>query len=169
MESLRVVPLAMQDYVTEEIWITLLSLIQRGHSVSFIFSPSHCGIPRNEAADEQAMIARSLPQEGGPIWHVDFLAAVRWPYWRDAQKKRKGAYTALQAPVGVARTLFLARPGQRAMSGGSAQRHGAIPAHSSTGLRVPFVSQVTLCVGGDVPPSLRRPARRCLRQNLFPT
>ncbi|PWU90413.1 hypothetical protein C3747_367g54 [Trypanosoma cruzi] len=93
-EALRVVPLAMQDYVTEEIWIMLLSLIKRGHSVNFMFSPSHCGIPRNEAADDEAMIARSLPQEGSPIWHVDFLAAARRPYWRDAQKKRKGAYTA---------------------------------------------------------------------------
>ncbi|RNC40007.1 hypothetical protein TcCL_NonESM10574, partial [Trypanosoma cruzi] len=86
-EALRVVPLAVRDYVTEEIWIMLLSLIQRGHSVDFMFSPSHCGIPRNEAADDEAMIARSLPQEGSPIWHVEFLSAVRWPYWRDAQKK----------------------------------------------------------------------------------
>ncbi|RNC39688.1 hypothetical protein TcCL_NonESM10928, partial [Trypanosoma cruzi] len=75
-EALRVVPLAVRRYIAEEIWIMLLSLIQRGRYVEFMFSPSHCGIPRNEAADDEAMIARSLPQEGSPIWHVDFLAAV---------------------------------------------------------------------------------------------
>ncbi|RNC39082.1 putative mucin TcMUCII, partial [Trypanosoma cruzi] len=69
-------------------WIVLLSLMQRGHYVNFMFSPSHCGIPRNEAADDE-VIARSLPQEDSPIWHVDFLAAVRRRIWRDAQKKRR--------------------------------------------------------------------------------
>ncbi|PWV11271.1 hypothetical protein C3747_61g177 [Trypanosoma cruzi] len=57
-------------------WIVLLSLIQRGRSVNFMFSPSHCGIPRNEAADDE-VIARSLPQEDSPIWHVNFFTAVR--------------------------------------------------------------------------------------------
>ncbi|RNC40221.1 hypothetical protein TcCL_NonESM10322 [Trypanosoma cruzi] len=75
-EALRVVPLAMRDYVTEDSWIMLLFLIQRGHSADFMFSPSHCGIPRNEAADDEAMIARSLPQEDSPIWHMDFFTAV---------------------------------------------------------------------------------------------
>ncbi|RNE96698.1 hypothetical protein TcG_12898 [Trypanosoma cruzi] len=116
-----------------------------------MFSPSHCGIPRNEAADDEAMIARSLPQEDSPIWQVDFFTAVRRPYWRDAQEEKEGAYTAWQAPVGVAGNVFLARPGHRAPSGGSAQRHGATPAHSSTCLSMPFVSQITLCVGGAVP------------------
>ncbi|EKG00479.1 hypothetical protein TCSYLVIO_008571, partial [Trypanosoma cruzi] len=50
IEALRVVPLAVRGQVTEESWIMLLSLIQRGHSVNFMFSPSHCGIPCNEAA-----------------------------------------------------------------------------------------------------------------------
>ncbi|RNC45479.1 hypothetical protein TcCL_NonESM04726 [Trypanosoma cruzi] len=63
IEALRVVPYAMRDCATEEIWINLPSLVKRGHSVEFIFSPSHCGIPRNEAGDEEATIARSLPQE----------------------------------------------------------------------------------------------------------
>ncbi|KAF8298325.1 hypothetical protein TcBrA4_0064320 [Trypanosoma cruzi] len=77
IEALRVVPLAVRDYVAQESWIMLLSLIQRGHYVNFMFSPSHCGIPCNEAADDEAMIARSLPQEDSPIWHVDFFTAVR--------------------------------------------------------------------------------------------
>ncbi|ESS60628.1 hypothetical protein TCDM_11834 [Trypanosoma cruzi Dm28c] len=77
IEALRVVPLAVRDYVAQESWIMLLFLIQRGHYLNFMFSPSHCGTPRNEAADDEAMIARSLPQEDSPIWHVDILAAVR--------------------------------------------------------------------------------------------
>ncbi|PWU97898.1 hypothetical protein C3747_238g41 [Trypanosoma cruzi] len=77
IEALRVGPLTMRDRVIEEIWIMLLPLVKRGHSVDSIFSPSHCGIPRSEAADEEATIARSLPQECIPIWHVDLLTAVK--------------------------------------------------------------------------------------------
>ncbi|PWV01965.1 hypothetical protein C4B63_3g721 [Trypanosoma cruzi] len=84
----------------------LLSLIQRGHSVNFMFSPSHCGIPRNEAADDEAMIARSLPQEGtqSGTWTSSLQSGDRTG---GCPKEKKGAYTAWQAPVGVAGTVFL--------------------------------------------------------------
>ncbi|RNF00880.1 hypothetical protein TcG_11625 [Trypanosoma cruzi] len=61
-EALRVAPLAVRDCVAEGIWVMLLSLVKRVHPADFIFSPSHCGAPRNEAADEEATIARSLQQ-----------------------------------------------------------------------------------------------------------
>ncbi|PWV17742.1 hypothetical protein C3747_17g369 [Trypanosoma cruzi] len=100
-------PLAMRDRVTEAILIMPLSLVKRGRPVEFIFSPSHCGIPRNEATDEEATISISLPQEGIPIWHVDFLTAVKRLCWKEFQEEAEGAYTARQAFVGVARTPFL--------------------------------------------------------------
>ncbi|RNC54866.1 hypothetical protein TcCL_ESM07680, partial [Trypanosoma cruzi] len=37
IEAHRVGPLAVRDYVTEEIWIMLLFLMRRGHSVEFMF------------------------------------------------------------------------------------------------------------------------------------
>ncbi|PWV08757.1 hypothetical protein C3747_86g16 [Trypanosoma cruzi] len=38
-EALRVAPMVMRDCATEEIWTNLPSLIKRGYSVEFIFSP----------------------------------------------------------------------------------------------------------------------------------
>ncbi|PWU88337.1 hypothetical protein C3747_437g8 [Trypanosoma cruzi] len=66
IEAHRAGPLAVRDYVTEEIWIMLLFLVKRGHSVEFMFSPSHCGVPCNEAAGEEAAVASSLPAMGYP-------------------------------------------------------------------------------------------------------
>ncbi|PWV04534.1 hypothetical protein C3747_149g57 [Trypanosoma cruzi] len=66
IEAHRTGPLAVRDHVTEEIWIMLLFLMKRGHSVEFMFSPSRCGIPRNEAAGEEAAVASSLPAMGYP-------------------------------------------------------------------------------------------------------
>ncbi|RNC41433.1 hypothetical protein TcCL_NonESM08992 [Trypanosoma cruzi] len=61
-EALRAAPLAVRDCVAEEIWVMLLSLVKRVHPAHLIFPPSHCSAPRNEAADEEATIARSLQQ-----------------------------------------------------------------------------------------------------------
>ncbi|RNC39966.1 hypothetical protein TcCL_NonESM10617 [Trypanosoma cruzi] len=37
-------------------------------------------------------MARSLPQEGIPIWHVEFLTAVMRLYWKDVQEEKEGAH-----------------------------------------------------------------------------
>ncbi|KAF8278302.1 hypothetical protein TcYC6_0035530 [Trypanosoma cruzi] len=108
IEAHRVGPLAVRDYVTEEIWIMLLFLVKRGHSVEFMFSPSDCGIPRNEAAVEEAAVASSLPAIWGiPIGHVDFLTAVERLCWKEVSEEEEGAHTTIQALVGIAKTLLL--------------------------------------------------------------
>ncbi|KAF8277696.1 hypothetical protein TcBrA4_0111240 [Trypanosoma cruzi] len=107
IEALRAAPLAVRDCVAEEIWAMLLSLVKRGHPAHLIFPPSHCGAPRNEAADKEATIARSLQQCCIPIWHVEFLAAVKVLYWKEFQEEEEVAHTARQALVGVARAVFL--------------------------------------------------------------
>ncbi|RNC44295.1 regulator of sigma E protease [Trypanosoma cruzi] len=144
----------MRDRVTEEILIMLLPLVERGHPVEFILSPSHCGILRNEAADEEAVMARSLPQEGIPIWHVEFLTAVKRLCWEDVQEEAEGAYTARQAPFGVASTLFLVltRASNRVFAQG-AMRH--LPSLRQACMR-PADHKEPFCVGGAVPLTLRR-------------
>ncbi|RNC52558.1 hypothetical protein TcCL_ESM10199 [Trypanosoma cruzi] len=66
IEAHRAGPLAVRDHVTEEIWIMLLFLVRRGHSVEFMFSPSDCGVPCNEAAEKEAAVASSLPTMAYP-------------------------------------------------------------------------------------------------------
>ncbi|KAF5216592.1 hypothetical protein ECC02_010630 [Trypanosoma cruzi] len=63
IEALLAAPLAVRSRINEEIWIMPLSLIKRGNFVDFIFLPSHCGIPLNEAAEDEVTIARSLSQD----------------------------------------------------------------------------------------------------------
>ncbi|RNC47644.1 hypothetical protein TcCL_NonESM02409 [Trypanosoma cruzi] len=147
----------------------LFSLVKRGHSVECVFSPSHCGIPRNEAADEKATTAQSLPQEGGPIWHVDFLAAVKRLYWKEVQEGEEAAHTARRGLVGVKEKNKKHSwcPGRHRASNHDFVRGCiATPAHSSTGLHAPCGSQGTLHVGGAVPPSLKRQDRPDLLRNL---
>ncbi|EAO00137.1 hypothetical protein C3747_3g207 [Trypanosoma cruzi] len=64
IEALRVAPLAVRDCVTKGIWIMLLFVVKRGHSVECVFSPSHGGVPCNEAAEKEAAVASSLPAMG---------------------------------------------------------------------------------------------------------
>ncbi|RNC34085.1 hypothetical protein TcCL_Unassigned03164 [Trypanosoma cruzi] len=61
-KALRAAPLAVRDCVAEEMWVMLFSLVKRVHPAHLIFSPSHCGIPRNEATEKEATIAQSLQQ-----------------------------------------------------------------------------------------------------------
>ncbi|RNC38628.1 hypothetical protein TcCL_NonESM12109, partial [Trypanosoma cruzi] len=64
IEALRLGSLAVRDCVTKGIWIMLLFVVKRGHSVECVFSPSRCGVPCNEAAEKEAAVASSLPAMG---------------------------------------------------------------------------------------------------------
>ncbi|RNC35046.1 hypothetical protein TcCL_Unassigned02105 [Trypanosoma cruzi] len=106
IEALRVVPYAMQDCVTEEIWIMLLSLVKRGHSVEFIFSRntavSHAMRPLTRNPRLHDLSRKRASQSG--TWTS--LRPSRGYTGRMSRRKRK-AHTAQQALVGVARAPFL--------------------------------------------------------------
>ncbi|KAF8277465.1 hypothetical protein TcBrA4_0111750 [Trypanosoma cruzi] len=168
MEALRLGPLAVRGGVTEEIWAMLLSLAKRVHPADFIFPTSHCGAPRNEAADKEATIARSLPQDCVNAWHVEFLAAVKGLYWKEFQEERN-SHTPHARRLSVWRNSIPGVdpdivPEWRIFA--QARRDSCPlfdrPARSA-GHKEPSVSVV---------PSLslpRRPTRLCLRRNLFQT
>ncbi|KAF8296206.1 hypothetical protein TcYC6_0087180 [Trypanosoma cruzi] len=62
MESLRLGPLEVHDDVIEKICTVPLSLVDRGRTAGYAFSPWHRGVSRNVTADADTVMGRSLPQ-----------------------------------------------------------------------------------------------------------
>ncbi|KAH9577702.1 hypothetical protein LSM04_000134 [Trypanosoma melophagium] len=84
----------------------LLSLACCRIAMNIIFSPAHCGIQSNEAADAEAARALDFPQDNIPIWHVDFLTAAKRLYWQEVKQEEERGTTPRSAVVGKARTPF---------------------------------------------------------------
>ncbi|RNC53717.1 hypothetical protein TcCL_ESM08927 [Trypanosoma cruzi] len=143
----------------------LLSLVKRVHPAHFIFSPSHCGIPRNEAADEKATTARSL-QDCVTAWHVDFLTAVKRLCWEEFQEEEEVAHTGRQALVGVKKKTFLV---SRQASGIESRLRAQIQCDSCPLLgRLARALRITRnpLFGGAPPLTLKRQDRPDLLRNL---
>jgi ribonuclease HI len=71
LQMLSVGPLRQRLSFGSDIWQSLLILVRHA-DVSFGFVYSHCGVPRNVAADSGANAAASLPASSGArVWSVD--------------------------------------------------------------------------------------------------
>ncbi|KAH9584036.1 hypothetical protein LSM04_002842 [Trypanosoma melophagium] len=84
----------------------LLPLAFRNITVDIILSPAHCGIQRNGAADIETEKTRYLPQGNVPIWHVDFVTAIKRIYWQEVQQEEECGEAPRSAVVGSAITPF---------------------------------------------------------------
>ncbi|CCD15256.1 unnamed protein product [Trypanosoma congolense IL3000] len=68
-------PAAVEDAILRRILDLILRLVRLRVSVNFQFVFSHCGVPRNEAADKAAEQGNAKPQTY-PVWVTDIVAAV---------------------------------------------------------------------------------------------
>ncbi|CCD13634.1 unnamed protein product [Trypanosoma congolense IL3000] len=68
-------PAVVEDAILRRVWDLILQLVRLRVSVNFQFVFSHCGVPRNEAADKEAEQGNAKPQMY-PAWITDIVAAV---------------------------------------------------------------------------------------------
>ncbi|CCD21781.1 hypothetical protein, conserved in T. vivax, (fragment), partial [Trypanosoma vivax Y486] len=68
-------PSAVEGAMLRRIWDLILRIVRLRASVSFQFVFSHCGVPRNEAADKAAEHGNAKPQSY-PAWATDIVAGV---------------------------------------------------------------------------------------------
>ncbi|KAG8339360.1 hypothetical protein TRVL_09814 [Trypanosoma vivax] len=79
---------AVGDAMLRRIWELILRIVRLRVSVNFQFVFSHCGVPRNEAADKAAEQGNAKPQSY-PAWVTDIVAGV-------ARQVRNEMYRALE-------------------------------------------------------------------------
>ncbi|CCD15357.1 unnamed protein product [Trypanosoma congolense IL3000] len=68
-------PAVVEDAILRRIWDLILRLVRLRVSVNFQFVFSHCGVPRNEAADKAAEQGNAKPQMY-PAWVTDIVTGV---------------------------------------------------------------------------------------------
>ncbi|CCD13168.1 unnamed protein product, partial [Trypanosoma congolense IL3000] len=68
-------PAVVEDAILRRIWDLILRLVRLRVSVNFQFGFSHCGVPRNEAADKAAERGNAKPQMY-PAWITDIVTGV---------------------------------------------------------------------------------------------
>ncbi|KAH8606577.1 hypothetical protein ERJ75_001501000 [Trypanosoma vivax] len=68
-------PSAVEGAMLRRIWDLILRIVRLRASVSFQFVFSHCGVPRNEAADKAAEHGNAKPQSY-PAWATDIVTGV---------------------------------------------------------------------------------------------
>ncbi|KAH8619890.1 hypothetical protein ERJ75_000127200 [Trypanosoma vivax] len=68
-------PAGVEDAILRRIWDLILHIVRLRVSVDFQFVFSHCGVPRNEAADKAAEQGNSKPQSY-PAWATDVVTGV---------------------------------------------------------------------------------------------
>ncbi|KAH8610317.1 hypothetical protein ERJ75_001114400 [Trypanosoma vivax] len=66
---------AVEDAILRRIWDLILHIVRLRVSVNFQFVFSHCGVPRNEAADNAAEQGNAKPQSY-PAWITDIVTGV---------------------------------------------------------------------------------------------
>ncbi|CCD21030.1 hypothetical protein, conserved in T. vivax [Trypanosoma vivax Y486] len=73
--ALNTGPAAVEDAMLRRIWDLILRIVRLRVSVNFRFVFSHCGVPRNEAADKAAEQGNTKPQSY-PAWITDIVTGV---------------------------------------------------------------------------------------------
>ncbi|CCD20778.1 reverse transcriptase (RNA-dependent DNA polymerase), partial [Trypanosoma vivax Y486] len=73
--ALNTGPAAVEDAILRRIWDLILHIVRLRVSVNFQFVFSHCGVPRNEAADKAAEQGNAKPQSY-PAWITDIVTGV---------------------------------------------------------------------------------------------
>ncbi|CCD20916.1 hypothetical protein, conserved, partial [Trypanosoma vivax Y486] len=73
--ALNTGPAAVKDAILRRIWDLILHIVRLRVSVNFQFVFSHCGVPRNDAADKAAEQGNAKPQSY-PAWITDIVACV---------------------------------------------------------------------------------------------
>ncbi|KAH8603939.1 hypothetical protein ERJ75_001762300 [Trypanosoma vivax] len=73
--ALNTGPAAVEDAILRRIWDLILHIVRLRVSVNFQFVCSHCGVPRNEAADKAAEQGNAKPQSY-PAWITDIVTGV---------------------------------------------------------------------------------------------
>ncbi|CCD12245.1 unnamed protein product [Trypanosoma congolense IL3000] len=68
-------PAVVEDAILRRIWDLIFRLVRLRVSVNFQFVFSHCGVPRNEAADKSAKQGNAKPQMY-PAWITDIVTGV---------------------------------------------------------------------------------------------
>ncbi|KAH8610613.1 hypothetical protein ERJ75_001084300 [Trypanosoma vivax] len=66
---------SVEDAILRRIWDLILRIVRLRVSVNFQFVFSHCGVPRNEAADKAAEQGNAKPQSY-PAWITDIVTGV---------------------------------------------------------------------------------------------
>ncbi|KAH8610599.1 putative RNase H [Trypanosoma vivax] len=74
--ALNTGPAAVEDAILRRIWDLILRIVRLRVSVNFQFVFSHCGVPRNEAADKAAEQGNAKPQSY-PAWITDIVTGVQ--------------------------------------------------------------------------------------------
>ncbi|KAG8342211.1 hypothetical protein TRVL_06957 [Trypanosoma vivax] len=65
----------VEDAILRRIWDLILCIVRLRATVNFQFVFSHCGVPRNEAADKAAEQGNAKPQSY-PAWITDIVTGV---------------------------------------------------------------------------------------------
>ncbi|KAG8343663.1 hypothetical protein TRVL_05515 [Trypanosoma vivax] len=73
--ALNTGPAAVEDAILRRIWDLILHIVRLCVSINFQFVFSHCGVPRNEAADKAAEQGNAKPQSY-PAWVADIATGV---------------------------------------------------------------------------------------------
>ncbi|KAH8617515.1 hypothetical protein ERJ75_000362800 [Trypanosoma vivax] len=73
--ALNTGPAAVEDAMLRQVWNLILRIVRLRVSVNFQFVFSHCGVPRNEAADKAAEQGNAKPQSY-PAWITDIVTGV---------------------------------------------------------------------------------------------
>ncbi|KAH8619448.1 hypothetical protein ERJ75_000158800 [Trypanosoma vivax] len=73
--ALNTGPAAVEDAMLRRIWDLILHIVRLRMYVNFQFVFSHCGVPRNEAADKADEQENVRPQSH-PAWVADVVAGV---------------------------------------------------------------------------------------------
>ncbi|KAG8341483.1 hypothetical protein TRVL_07687 [Trypanosoma vivax] len=73
--ALNTRPAAVEDAILRRIWELILHIVRLCVSVNFQFVLSHCGVPRNEAADKAAEQGNAK-QQSYPAWVADIVTGV---------------------------------------------------------------------------------------------
>ena len=76
--------LARNDLKDKDPWLKQIKkkMFELQHSTTLLWVPSHCGIPRNDKADELAKAGSELPQDNVPVTHQIMNAKIKsrgWP------------------------------------------------------------------------------------------
>ncbi|CCD20271.1 putative RNase H [Trypanosoma vivax] len=73
--ALNTGPAAVEDAMLRRLWDLILHIVRLRVSVNFQFVFSHCGVPRNEAADKEAEQGNAQPQSR-PAWITGIVTGV---------------------------------------------------------------------------------------------